>query len=398
MPRQTIPLTDSKIKALRGGNKPRSAFDGGGLYLLVNPKGSKWWRFKYRFGGKTKTLSFGTYPEIGLKEARERREQARKLLANGTDPSADRKEQKKALASSATTFAQVFEEWLDVQAANRSQRTIEKIRASMRIHALPSIGHLSIDKIDIDPILELLRAIEKKGALEMARRVRAWTSRVFRYAVITKKCKHDPAANLRGALRVPVVRHHAALPKSDLPAFLKALDNPLVRLAPLTRLALKLLVLTATRPGELRMAKWKEFDFDKGEWRIPASRMKMKQEHIVPLSSQALATVEQTKNFSGEADFLFPALGNPKRTLCENTLGNAAKALGFPVTAHGFRSTFSTYVNESERWSSDAIEAQLSHKPVDQVRGAYYRGDRRLSERRRMMQWWADELDRIRST
>ena len=266
----------------------------------------------------------------------------------------------------------------------------------MRIHALPRIGPMSIDEIKVADLLSLLRAIEAKGALEMARRVRAWTSRVFRYAIITERCERDPAADLRGALRAPVVKHHSALSVADIPAFMKALDDPLARIAPLTRLALRLLVLTATRPGELRDAQWSEFHIDQAEWRVPADRMKMKHEHIVPLSTQALEVVEQIRRFCGDGKYLFPALGNPERTLSENTLGKAAKALGFAVTAHGFRSTFSTYANESETWSSDAIEAQLAHKPVDEVRSAYYRGNRRMGERRRLLQWWADELDNIK--
>ena len=244
--------------------------------------------------------------------------------------------------------------------------------------------------------ITMLRAIEEIGALEMARRVRAWTSQVFRYGIVTQKCERDPTADLRGVLRVPVVTHHAALASGDLPAFLKALDDPLARISALTRLALKLLVLTATRPGELRAAEWIEFDIDRAEWRIPKERMKMKEEHVVPLSSQALAVIEKIRLFSGEGRLLFPALGNVERTISENTLGKAAKALGFAVTAHGFRSTFSTYANESEAWSSDAIEAQLAHKPGDAVRSAYYRGNRRLTERRRLMAWWADQLETMR--
>ena len=395
MPRQAQPLTDTKVKTLQPAEKPYSAFDGGGLFLLITPTGGKWWRFKYRFAGKTKNLSFGTYPEISLKDARERREQARRLLANGTDPSEDRKEQKRVLLASVTTFRDIFAEWIGIESGKLGASTIEKISTSMEIHALSKIGKLPIAEIEVDDLLTMLRAIEAKGALEMARRVRAWTSRIFRYAIITGKCKRDPAADLRGALKVPLVKHHAALQSKDLPSFLLALEDPLIRLAPLTRLALKLLIKSAVRPGELRAAEWHEFDFDKAEWRIPASRMKMKQEHVVPLSDQALDVLEQIKRFTS-GNYLFPAQGNPKRTLSENTLGKAAKTLGFAVTAHGFRSTFSTYANESEKWSSDAIEAQLAHKPVDEVRSAYYRGNRRLEERRRLMQWWSDELDRLR--
>lgn len=392
MARQALPLTDTKIKATQAGPKPQHLFDGGGLFLLVNTNGSKWWRFKYRFQDKTKTISFGTYPEVSLKVARERREQARKLVANSTDPSEDRKEKKRAVEAATSSFQQIFNEWLDIQKSKLAAGTHEKIKSSMSTHGLPHIGKKPIADIKIDDLLTMLRIIEAKGALEMARRVRAWTSRVFRYGIIIGKCERDPAGDLRGAMRVPTVKHHAALASADIPAFMKALGDPLARIAPLTRLALNLLILTATRPGELRAAEWSEFDTEKAEWRIPAVRMKMDEEHVVPLCAQALALLEKIRMFSGEGKYLFPALGNPDSTLSENTLGKAAKALGFAVTAHGFRSTFSTYANESELWSSDAIEAQLAHKPRDEIRGAYYRGSRRMSERRRLMQWWADEL------
>lgn len=396
MPRQVVPLTDTKIRNLHASDKPINAFDGGGLFLIVHPKGGKWWRFKYQHAGKTKTLSFGTYPDISLKEARDRRDQARKLLANGTDPSEERKEQKRSNQAIATTFKDVFTEWLDIEATKLSVRTVDKIQSSMDIHAIPKIGALPIANIKVNDVLTTLRIIEAKGALEMARRVRAWTSRVFKYAIIVGKCERDPASDLCGVLRVPVVKHHASLLPSELPIFLKALEDPLTRIAPLTRLALKLIVMTATRPGELRLAEWSEFDLEKAEWRIPAERMKMKEEHVVPLSRQTLEVISQIKPFSQDTKFLFPAHGNSSRTLSENTMGSAAKGLGFAVTAHGFRSTFSTYANESEKWSSDAIEAQLSHKPIDEVRSAYYRGNRRMEERRRMMQWWSDELDKMR--
>lgn len=363
----------------------------------MQPNGGKWWRFKYNFAGKTKTISLGTYPDIGLKEARDRREEARKLVAHNIDPSEHRKEQKRSARAAATTFDDMLAEWLDIESSKLAAGTVQKIRASMEIHVLPKIGAIPIADIKIEVLLAMLRAIEAKGALEMARRVRAWTSRVFRYSIVVGKCERDPTADLRGALRVPKIKHHAALPWSDMSAFLRALDDPLIRLAPLTRLALRLIVMTATRPGELRMAEWSEFDFEKGEWRIPARRMKVKEEHVVPLSLQALALIEQIKVFSADSRFLFPATGNRNRTLSENTLGKAARALGFQVTAHGFRSTFSTYANESERWSSDAIEAQLAHKPTDEVRSAYYRGHRRMEERQRMMQWWSDELDKVRN-
>ena len=396
MPKQATPLTDTKIRNTSPGSKDITLFDGGGLFLLIKSTGSKLWRFKYRHSGKDNMLGMGTYPEVTLKEARSKRDAARKLLANGINPSDARKNVAREEQATATTFNQVFNEWLEIQASKLAETTVNKIRSSMEIHALPRIGKRPITEIKVDDLLGLLRTVEAKGALEMARRLRAWMSRVFRYAIIIGKCERDPAADLRGVLRVPVVKHHAALPATELPAFLKSLYDPLTRIAPLTRLALHLLVMTATRPGELRGAEWKEFDLDKAEWRIPAVRMKMKEEHLVPLSTQAISLIKQIVLFSGDEVYLFPAQGNSNRTLSENTLGKAAKALGFAVTAHGFRSTFSTYANESEKWSSDAIEAQLAHKPNDEIRSAYYRGSRKMDERRRLMQWWSNELDQAR--
>lgn len=238
MPRQALPLTDAKLRSLRAHDKPVSSFDGKGLFILCTPNGGRWWRFKYRFAAKTKTLSFGTYPEVSLKEAREKRDQARELLAKGIDPSEARKEQKRILLASSTKFSDVFDEWLDVQTSKLAKGTVEKIRSSMTNHALPKIGGLPIDEVKVEALLSMLRSIEEKGALEMARRVRAWASRVFRYAIVTGRCERDPATDLRGALRVPSVKHHAALATIDLPAFIKALDDPLARIAPLTRLHL----------------------------------------------------------------------------------------------------------------------------------------------------------------
>jgi hypothetical protein len=211
MPKQALPLNDTKIRASEACDKPIHLFDGGGLFLLVHPKGGKWWRFKYQFAGKTKTISFATYPEISLKEARNRRELARTLVAHGTDPAIDRKEQKRAQAAQAITFEQVFHEWLDIEKTKLADATYNKIKTSMSIHALPCIGQLPIGSIGVDQLLTMLRAIEAQGALEMARRVRAWTSRVFRYGIITQHCERDPASDLRGALRVPQVKYHAAL-------------------------------------------------------------------------------------------------------------------------------------------------------------------------------------------
>jgi hypothetical protein len=256
MPRKVAPLTDAKIRTVLPSDKDITLVDGDGLFLLIKPNNSRLWRFKYRFQGKPKMIGMGSYPVVSLKMARERRGEARTLVASGIDPSQQRKDERAAQSAAVRTFAKLFDEWLDHKTSHLAETTKAKIRNSMDAHAIPKLGTKPVTEITSEDVLNCLRVIEAQGALEMARRVRAWISRVFRYGIITGQCTSDPSDILRGALRVPVVKHHAALPAEELPSFMKALDDPLARLHPLTRLGLKLLVLTALRAGPFRLDRF----------------------------------------------------------------------------------------------------------------------------------------------
>lgn len=390
-------LTDVACRKAPPKEKPYKLADSAGLFLLVTPAGGKYWRLKYRIAGKEKLLALGVYPETTLTEARDKRNGARKLIANGTDPSHEKKVAKRvAELKGDNTFERIARVWIDLQRGKLSKSTAEKMLAALVTHAFPKIGHRPIADISPAEFLEMLRKIESQGALETARRVSQWCGRVFRYAIISGLASYNPAADMRGALKTAKVEHLAALSAADLPGFLKKLDDPLIRLNPLTRLALHLLLLTFVRPGELRAAEWAEFDTEKAEWRIPAERMKMKAPHLVPLSRQALAILEQLKPISGHGHLLFPAVTDPQKCLSDNTMTQAIRRrLGFDATAHGMRATASTILNE-QGWRPDVIERQLAHKEQNEVRAAYHRSEY-LEDRRRMMQGWADYLDGVRT-
>lgn len=390
-------LTDVACRKAQPKEKPYKLADSAGLFLLVTPAGGKYWRLKYRIAGKEKLLALGVYPETTLTEARDKRNGARKLIANGTDPSHEKKVAKRvAELKGDNTFERIARAWIDLQRGKLSKSTAEKMLAALVTHAFPKIGHRPIADISPAEFLEMLRKIESQGALETARRVSQWCGRVFRYAIISGLASYNPAADMRGALKTAKVEHLAALSAADLPGFLKKLDDPLIRLNPLTRLALHLLLLTFVRPGELRAAEWAEFDTEKAEWRIPAERMKMKAPHLVPLSRQALAILEQLKPISGHSHLLFPAVTDPQKCLSDNTMTQAIRRrLGFDATAHGMRATASTILNE-QGWRPDVIERQLAHKEQNEVRAAYHRSEY-LEDRRRMMQGWADYLDGVRA-
>jgi integrase len=390
-------LTDVACRKAQPKEKPYKLADSAGLFLLVTPAGGKYWRLKYRIAGKEKLLALGVYPETTLTEARDKRNGARKLIANGTDPSHEKKVAKRvAELKGDNTFERIARAWIDLQRGKLSKSTADKILAALVTHAFPKIGHRPIADISPAEFLEMLRKIESQGALETARRVSQWCGRVFRYAIISGLASYNPAADMRGALKTAKVEHLAALSAADLPDFLKKLDDPLIRLNPLTRLALHLLLLTFVRPGELRAAEWAEFDTEKAEWRIPAQRMKMKAPHLVPLSRQALAILEQLKPISGHSHLLFPAVTDPQKCLSDNTMTQAIRRrLGFDATAHGMRATASTILNE-QGWRPDVIERQLAHKEQNEVRAAYHRSEY-LEDRRRMMQGWADYLDGVQA-
>lgn len=403
MPRK--PLSDSACRSAQpksGPNnepKPNKLSDGGGLFLLVQPTGSKLWRQAYRFDGKQKLLSLGPYPQTSLSEARAAREANKKLLAQGIDPSAQRKlERSSAQASRLSTFQAVADEMIEKHRRDgNDEKTLAKKRWLLQF-AFTDIGHRPVSEIKAPELLEVLRKIEKRGRFESARRLRALAGSVFRYGVATGRCENDPSAVLRGALVTPKVSHRAAVtePKA-VGALLRAIDG--FEGQPVTRAALRLAPLLFVRPGELRNAEWVEFDLSDAVWSIPASKMKMKRPHKVPLSRQAIAIIEEIRELTGACRYLFPQVRSWHRPLSDGTLNAALRRLGYDkneMTAHGFRSMASTRLNESGKFSSDAIERQLAHQEQDEVRNAYVHAAEFWDERVRMMQWWADYLDELR--
>lgn len=358
-------LTATLIKNARAVDKPLKLFDGGGLYLLVNPNGSRWWRFKYRYLGKEKLLSLGTYPDVSLKDARDRRDEARKQLAADIDPGEHRKARKTALADrSENSFEVVAREWFAKYSPNWAAGHSDKIIRRLERDIFPWLGGRPIAEITAPELLATLRRIESRGAIETAHRAQQNCSQVFRYAVATGCAERDPTADLRGALTPVKERHHAAItdPKR-VGELMRAIDG--YRGSFITKCALRIAPLVFVRPGELRKAEWMEFDLDSAEWRIPAARMKARKQHIVPLSKQAVAILRELHGLTGEKQHVFP----------------------------GFRSMASTLLNE-QGWHRDAIERQLAHAERNNVRAAYNFAEH-LPERRKMMQAWADYLDKL---
>lgn len=391
-------LSATAVTAAKAAEKQFKLHDGLGLFLLVMPSGGKLWRLKYRFNGKEQQLSLGRYPDVSLKDARSARDAARKLLASGKNPSLEkRREAIAARIGAANTFKAVAEEVIAKgEREDRASATLTKARWFLSLLE-PSLGSRPVAEIEAFELLDVLRKIEGAGHHETARRALAFASRVFRYAIVTSRARSNPAADLRGALITPKVRHHSALVDPEaVGGLLRAIDG--FRGQPATQLALRLAPHVFVRPGELRQAEWAEFDLAEAAWRIPAAKMKMGREHVVPLSRQALTILHDAKVLTGSGRFVFPGVRTPKRPMSENTLNAALRRLGYGVeemTTHGFRSTASTLLNESGKWSTDAIERALAHKDGDDVRAAYHRGTH-WDERVKMAQWWSNYLDQLR--
>jgi integrase len=390
-------LSDIQLRALKPSQTPQRVFDGDGLYVEVRPNGAKWWRFKYRFEEKEKLISFGTYPDVPLSLARKRRAEARQLVAAGVDPSAARQEAKQAKQRDAmNTLEAVSRAWLAHRASAWTAGTEQAITASLENHVFPALGARPIRAIAARDIKNVVQAIDNQGAGETAGRVFQRLRSIYRYALSEDLVENDPTYPLKPAeiFKPRDVSHRLALAQADMPAFFAKLDAYDGDAA--TKAALELLILTAVRPGELRGARWKEFDEPRSLWRIPADRMKMTTEHLVPLSTQALAILKGLKPLSGDQELVFPSPFYPGKPLSDNTLNSALARLGYKglATAHGFRTLFSTCANEAD-WKSDLIEKQLSHEERDDVRGAYNRAQW-LASRVKLMQWWADHLDSLR--
>ena len=383
-------LTNAVISGSKPREKPFKLADGGGLHLLITPAGSRWWRLRFRVHGKEQMLSLGTFPEVSLKEARDRRDQARRDLAKGIDPSAKRRTEKLA---SGDTFEAIAREWFERFSTNWAPGYSSKVIRRLELCVFPWIGSIPIAQIKAPELLACMRRVESRGKLGTAHRALQVCGRVFRYAVATGRAERDPSGDLRGALPPVKEKHHASFTDpNSLAGLLRAIDS--YDGSNVVRSALRLAPMVFVRPGELRAAEWKEFDLDAAEWRISAERMKMREQHIVPLSRQVVALLEAVKVYS-RGDHVFGG-DKPQQPISQNTMIYGCYRMGYRgrQTVHGFRGIASTWANEAECYRPDWIEMALAHADQDEVRGAY-NSALYLTPRRRMLQQWADRVDEL---
>ncbi len=380
--RQAKPSPEKKIIKLA---------DGAGLYLWIMPNGKKYWRLSYRFNNKQKSLSIGVYPAVNLSEAREQRENAKKQLKQGKDPSEAKKEVKriKKLIQS-NSFQSIATEWLNMKKDSWTSNHAQRVLISLTTDVFPKIGNTPVTEIKAPILLELIRSIESRGANETAARVLQRIKSVINYAIQTGRAEYNPALSMTGVIKKVKVQHQPALSQGKLIEFYRRLEAEPMR--PVTKIGLKLIMLTFVRSGELRHAKWSEFDLNKKEWHIPAERMKMRAPHIVPLSDWTLELLEQLREISSYSELLFPATTNHHKPMSENTLSYAMGRMGYSgiATPHGFRSLATDVLNENG-FDPDVIERQLAHAEQNKVRAAYHR-TQYLDERHKMMQWYSDWL------
>ena len=386
-------LTDTAIRGAKPTSKPQKLFDGNGLFLFITPSGTKSWRLKYRFQGREKLLTLGTYPQTSLKEAREACIVAKKSLSGGVDPSAEKKLKNKIAL---TSFEAVAREWHNNQKPGWTTAYAEDVMERIQKNVFPYLGTRPIGEITPPELLSVLRKIEARGAIDQAHRVRGICSLIFRYAIATGRAERDTAADLRGALKQRLVIPRAAItdPKA-IGGLLRAIDDFTGTYT--VKAGLQLLALTFLRPSEVRLGEWPEIDFKENLWRIPAKRMKMRLDHLVPLSSQSVEILTRLYEVSGDGRLMFPGLRSPQKAISDAAFIAALRRMGYPkeeMCAHGFRAMASTLLNE-QGYSADVIEKQLAHNPREKIRGIYNRAEY-MPERRRMMQEWADYLDKLR--
>lgn len=390
-----MPLTDTAIRNAKPKDKPYKLSDSAGLYLLVNPNGSKLWRLKYKFAAKEKLLSLGVYPVTTLAEVREKALEAKKKLADNIDPSMLKKEEKlQRRIKTENSFESIAMEWYHNQKQKWEPKHAATILKRLSTDIFPSLGSRAINEIKAPELLAVLRTIEDRGAIDIAHRALQYCSRIFRYAIAVNEAERDVAADLRGALKVKKTENHPYFKMNELPEFLNKLNQYDGELQ--NKLALKLTLLTFVRSGEVRGARWDEIDWEKKEWRIPAERMKMKELHIVPLSTQSIAILNELQLLTGSKEYLFPNRNKPMTFISENTMLFALYRMGYhsKATVHGFRATASTILND-HGFKPDVIERQLAHSERNKVRASYNHAQY-LPERREMMQWWGNYLDSIK--
>lgn len=398
MPKRITAMSDIQVRKAKPADKQYTLFDGGGLFLVVTPSGGKLWRMKYRFEGRARLLSFGTYPEISLLIARQKRDEAKRQIAIGIDPGAVKKAQKEAHTVETETFEVIAREWHTKFTPTWTPGHSETIKSRLERDLFPWIGARPIREIKAPELLAALRRVESRGALETAHRIRTIAGQVFRYAVATGRAERDPSADLRGALPQPTEKHQAAIidPK-EFGGLLRAIDAYKGGL--IVRIALQLAALWFVRPGELRHAEWSEIDFEEAVWNIPAEKMKMKQAHIVPLSRQSLEILAELREYTGASKYLFPSGRTFARPMSENAVLAALRRMGYEkseMSGHGFRAAARTILDEVLQVRPELIEAQLAHTVRDPLGRAYNRTTH-LQERRKMIQQWADYLDGLKT-
>ena len=394
-----MPLTEIKVKSIKPEAKAKRYFDGGGMYLEVSPKGSKYWRFKYRFGGKEKRLALGVYPDVSLKDAREKLSDARKLLDQEIDPSQHKKDKKLLrVEASKNSFRAISEEWIKKQANGWSEIHTTKVQRMLNKDLLPWLGTRPISEITPRELLNVLRKLEDRGALESAKRTKQVAGQVFRYGVAIGACERDPSQDLKDALATPVKTHRAAVTEpKEVGRLLLALDG--YEGSPTVQAALKLAPLTFVRPGELRHAEWSEIDWEAVEWKIPGNKMKAGFDHIVPLSKQSIEALREIHPLTGHRQYIFPSGRSPKRPMSNNAVLAAMRRMDIPkdqMSGHGFRAMARTILDEVLGYRVDWIEHQLAHAVRD-VHGRAYNRTAHLEGRKEMMQRWADYLDQIKA-
>lgn len=399
-------LTDTKVRAAKPEAKEYSLVDGDGMFLLVHPNGSKYWRFRFRFGGKQHLMAFGVYPETSLADARQKREEARKLVAAGVDPREHKRAVKEEQAKEVITFESVARDW---HASNQkwSKSHSGRVLKSLEDNLFDAIGKRNIAELKTRDLLIPIKAVEMSGRLEVAARLQQRTTAIMRFAVQSGLIDYNPAQEITGAVATAKRQHRAALELNRIPELLHRIDHYSGRT--LTRLAVELTLLVFIRSSELRFARWSEVDFETAMWTIPGEReplegvkhsqrgSKMRTPHLVPLSRQALAILEKIKSMSGNRELIFVGDHDPRKPMSENTVNKALRVMGYDtkteVCGHGFRTMACSSLIESGLWSRDAVERQMSHQERNSVRAAYIHKAEHLGERRLMVQWWADYLD-----
>ena len=397
MPKRIIPLSDMMVQKVKPKNKPVTLFDGGGLFLLVTPSGGKLWRFKYRYNGKQKLLALGAYPEVSLADARQKREDARKLLVNNVDPSAVRKAQKQTAIQESETFEAIAREWFQKFLHRWKETHSSRLIRSLERDVFPWIGKQPIKEINAPELLAVLRRVEIRGTLDTAHRIRTICGQIFRYAVASGYAERDPSGDLKGAIAPPQEGHMAAITEpAKVGELLRAIDGYQGSVA--VQCALKLAPLVFVRPGELRTMEWTELDLENAQWNIPPEKMKMKEPHIVPLSKQALVILEAIKPLTSASRYVFPSGRSFDRPMSNNAILAALRRMGYgkdEMSGHGFRATARTILDEVLQVRTDFIEAQLAHRVSDPL-GRSYNRTHHLNERQKMMQTWADYLDGLK--